>query len=146
LRTWTADIWTTAEPSEVLAQLTDPDAIARWSPVDFETVDLDEERLRTGAHLRVRGVIVGRPVEFAVDVLVCDETCLALLAEGPLRLEVEYLVCPRDCGSEVSAAVTVHGRGMLGRLVAAAAEALLAAGALGDALHRITASAAAATV
>lgn len=58
-----------ASPSEVLALLTEPEAIARWAPSPFEILELDGERLRAGGHAGVAGRLAGRCVEFDVDVL-----------------------------------------------------------------------------
>ncbi len=140
MRTWTADAWLAGPPEEVLELLTRPSCITRWSPVCFNLVELDDERLVTGSRARVRGALAGRTVEFTVEVDEASDDCLALLATGPVEMEVEYLVAPLDCGSEVRASVTVTGRGMLGRVLARAVEALLAAGALEHAVGRIARS------
>jgi uncharacterized protein YndB with AHSA1/START domain len=124
-------------PEEILELLTQPEAIARWAPVPFEIVELDEGRLVAGGRARVRGRLAGRGVEFAVDVLEADERHIALLADGPILLDVDYELSPRDEGSEVRASVSVRGKGLLGRVLAAAAGAMLAGGALASSMGRL---------
>jgi hypothetical protein len=128
-----------AAPADVLALLTAPEAIATWAPVPFEVDELDGRRLRAGSRARVSGGLAGRRVAFDVDVHRADEECLALTAEGPVGLDVEYLVTATDSGSEVRASVSVRrGDGLLGRVLAQATGALLSGGALDIALDRIT--------
>jgi hypothetical protein len=78
-----------------------------------------------------------RPVEFAVEVLEADERRLVLVADGPISLDVDYLVRPRDEGSELRASVSVRGRGLLGRVIAATTTALLAGCALASSMGRL---------
>jgi len=137
MATWTASTRAAAAPDEVLALLTEPDAIARWAPVDFEVVDFDGERLLAGDRVRVNGMLAGRPVKFDVDVKQADDGRLVLSAEGPIRLDVEYHARALDAGSEIHASVAVSGRGLIGRVMAHATEALLATGALRIAISRI---------
>lgn len=66
-----------------------------------------------------------------------DDGHLVLTAVGPIRLDVEYLAVAAADGSEVHASITVSGRGLMGRLLAQATDALLAAGALRTAVDRI---------
>jgi hypothetical protein len=109
-----------------------------WAPVAFEIDELNGRRLRTGSRARVSGGLAGRRVAFDVDVHRADDGCLALTAEGPVGLDVEYLVTPTDGGSEVRASVSVRrGDGLLGRVLAQATGALLSGGALDVALGRI---------
>ncbi len=127
-----------AAPDDVLALLTAPDAIANWAPIPFEVDELDGRRLRTGSRARVSGGLAGRRVAFDVDVHRVGDGCLALTAEGPVGLDVEYVVTPTAGGSEVRASVCVRrGDGLLGRLLAQATNALLSGGALELALGRI---------
>ena len=140
MRTWTTQTTVTGLPDEVLALLTQPDAIARWTPVPFELIDLDAGRLVSGTRARVRGRLAGRSLEFDVEVLAADEDQLALVATGPISIDVEYRLRPAPRGSYVSASVSVSGRGLIGRVIAQATDALLAAGALDLAMSRIRAA------
>jgi hypothetical protein len=124
-------------PEEILELLTEPEAIARWAPVPFEIVELAEGRLVAGGSARVRGHLAGRVLEFAVEVLEADERRLALVADGPILLDVDYAVSPHDDGSELQASVCVRGRGLLGRVIAAATTTLLAGGALASSMGRL---------
>ena len=137
MRTWTTQTTVTGLPDEVLALLTDPDAIACWAPVPFELIDLDTDRLVTGSRARVRGHLAGRTLEFDVKVLAAHEERLALLATGPISIDVEYALRPAAEGSELRASVSVRGSGLIGRVLAQATDALLAAGALDLAVSRI---------
>jgi hypothetical protein len=58
LLTATPELWTTqticnGTPDDVLELLTEPGAIARWSPVPFCVVDAGSERLLAAGALRV---------------------------------------------------------------------------------------------
>jgi hypothetical protein len=55
MRTWETRTTVPGSPSAVLELLTEPDAIARWSPVPFEIVSLGDRRLRTGSRAQVAG-------------------------------------------------------------------------------------------
>jgi hypothetical protein len=134
---WTAQTRITALPADVLGLLTEPDAISRWAPIDFELVDWEGERLVAGEHVRVQGRFAGRALEFDVDVAEADDGNLILTACGPIQLDVEYHARALDHGSELSALVNVTGRGLLGRLLAQATDALLAGGALRTAVDRL---------
>jgi hypothetical protein len=71
-------------------------------------------------------------------VIAADASGLKLLASGPIVLEVAYELSPAHAGSEVTAKVAVAGsRGFTGRVIAQAADAMLAAGALRHAVSRI---------
>ena len=137
MRTWTTHTTVTGLPDEVLALLTRPDAIARWTPVPFELIELDTDRLVAGSRARVRGRLAGRTLEFNVEVLVADDERLALVATGPISIDVEYALRPAAEGSELRASVSVRGSGLIGRVLAQATDALLAAGALDLAVSRI---------
>jgi Polyketide cyclase / dehydrase and lipid transport len=134
---WTAHTRVARPPDEVLSVLTEPEAIARWSPVDFQLLDFDGERLLPGDRVHVQGLLVGRPLEFEVVVRHADAGRLALTATGPIRLDVEYLATPGEDGSEIHASVAVSGQGLWGRVLAQATDTLLAAGALRAAIERI---------
>jgi hypothetical protein len=137
MSTWTTETTCNATPDEVLELLTEPGAIARWSPVPFTVVDLDQNRLAAGDRVRVRGELAGRSVEFLVDVATADNGRLALTATGPIRIDVDYRVTGDACGSSVRARIGVAGSGLFGRVLAGATDALLAAGALRVAVNRI---------
>jgi hypothetical protein len=137
MKTWTTQTTVTGLPDEVLAMLTEPDAIARWAPVPFELIDLDSDRLVAGSRARVRGRLAGRTLEFDVKVLAADDERLALIATGPISIDVEYALRPASGGSELRASVSVRGNGLIGRVLAQATDALLAAGALDHAVSRI---------
>jgi hypothetical protein len=134
---WTERKLLSGTPEEILDLLTVPEAIARWSPVPFEVVELTDGRLVARSRARVRGRLAGRSVEFAVEVLQADEHGLALVADGPISLDVDYVLCARNQGSELLASVSVRGRGLLGRVFAAATTALLAGGALASSIGRL---------
>ncbi|MBV9685011.1 MAG: hypothetical protein JO046_24680 [Solirubrobacterales bacterium] len=140
MRTWTTETTVTGLPDEVLALLTEPDAIAKWTPVPFELIDLDTDRLVSGTRARVRGRLAGRSLEFDVEVLAAEEDRLALVATGPISIDVEYRLRLAPRGSNLSASVSVSGRGLIGRVIAQATDALLAAGALDLAMSRIRAA------
>jgi hypothetical protein len=135
--TWTTQTTCNATPDDVLELLTEPGAIARWSPVPFTLVDLDQDRLAAGDRVRVRGELAGRGVEFLVDVAKADDGHLALTATGPIRIDVEYRITGGTYGSSLRARIGVAGSGLFGRVLAGATDALLAAGALRMAVDRI---------
>jgi hypothetical protein len=134
---WSTSATVESPPEQVLDVLTDPGACERWSPVSFE-VD-GARRLATGSRARVGGRIVGRRIEFDVEIVEADDRRLALRAQGPVDIEASYDA--RPCGPAVTcldASVSVRSRGgLLGRAIAGAADGLLAAGALDTALSRI---------
>jgi hypothetical protein len=135
--TWRTQTTVTGLPHEVLAKLTEPDAIARWTPVPFELIDLDTDRLVAGSRARVRGRLAGHTLEFDVEVIAADDERLKLVATGPISIDVEYALRPAADGSDLGATVTVRGSGLTGRALAHATDALLAAGALDRAVSRI---------
>ena len=137
MSTWTSETWLAGPPDEVLDLLTEPDAIARWAPIDFEVSDHERGRLRAGSHTRVCGLLAGRRVEMDVEVLDAEAGRLALIANGPISIDVEYVLRPLDRGSQLRASVSVAGRGLIGRVLAQATDVLLAAGALDRAIDRI---------
>ena len=145
MRTYTATTISTARPEAVLAVLTDPDAVARWAPVDFFVDTLTHPRLSEGSRARVTGRLAGQHIGFDVEVHRADEAGLTLSAHGPVALDVAYDLRESASGSEVSASIAVvPKRGVRARLLAEATSAFLAAGALQQALGRIVAEAAAA--
>jgi hypothetical protein len=140
MNTWTAQATTAAAPEAILLALTDPDGIARWSPVPFD-LDDDLRRLRAGSRTRVSGRVAGVRVGFDVEVHEADDHRLALSACGPVAMDVAYDVAAADGGTEVRASVSVRpGRGLVAKVVAEATAGLLRAGALSTALDRLTRS------
>jgi len=114
MKTWTATTTVDAGPEAVLDVLTDPDLVARWAPVPFD-----------------------------VEVHEADPRRLALAANGPVGLDVAYDLSASGDGSEVHASISVRsGRGLTGRLLAEATNALLSTGALTHAISRLAAQAA----
>ena len=143
MKTWTATTTVDAAPQAVLDVLTDPDAIARWAPLPFDVEDLDSQRLTSGSTARVSGRLAGRRVGFLVEVFEAEDGRLSLAATGPVGLDVNYDLEPTDTGSEVKASVSVrNGKGISGRLLGEATNALLSAGALAHAVRRLAAMAA----
>jgi hypothetical protein len=134
---WRSSATVPGSPADVLELLTDPEAIARWAPVPFEVLALEGRRLRSGGRARVAGRLAGRSVEFDVAVLCVSNEHLELVADGPISLGVRYLLRSTGSGSEINASVCVEGRGLFGRVLAKATEALLAAGALRFSLERL---------
>jgi hypothetical protein len=121
MTTWYAQTTAPAPPEDVLDVLTDPAALARWSPVGFDIEEIDSERLRAGTHARVAGSLAGREVRFDVAVQ-----------------EAEYTIAPAPHGSAIDAAITVRGqRGITKKVFASALQGLLAVGGLEVALHRL---------
>jgi hypothetical protein len=135
---WTATARANATPDQVLEVLTHPDEIRRWSPVDFDSDDLDGRRLAAGTRGRVVGRLAGVRVGFDVEVHTVDDARLELSAEGPVGLDVRYDLKGDDSGAQLDASVSMRrSDGLTGRLVANATAALLSAGALEGAAGRI---------
>jgi Polyketide cyclase / dehydrase and lipid transport len=135
---WTATARANATPDQVLEVLTHPDEIRRWSPVDFDSDDLDGRRLAAGTRGRVVGRLAGVRVGFDVEVHAVDDARLELSAEGPVGLDVRYDLKGDDTGAQLNASVSMRPSvGLTGRLVANATAALLSAGALEGAAGRI---------
>ena len=86
---WTATTTTKATSRQVLEVLTDPDAIRRWSPIDFDVDDLDGRRLAAGTRARVTGRVAGVRVGFDVEVHAADKRAArAARADGPIGIDV----------------------------------------------------------
>lgn len=135
---WTTTTTTKATPDQLLAVLTHPDEIRRWSPVEFDLDALEGLRLEAGTRTRVTGTVAGVRVAFDVEVQAADEGGLELTADGPVGLDVRYDLAPADRGAELSASVSLRrGGGLTGRLVGGATAALLSAGVLEGAAGRI---------
>jgi hypothetical protein len=140
MRTWTATATAPAQPAAVLDVLTDPDACARWAPLPFDVDELATRRLAAGSHARISGKLAGKRVGFDVRVHEADERGLALSADGPVGMDVDYRLAPVQDGSEVRASISLRpSRGLAGRILAEATGALLSAGALEHAISRIVA-------
>lgn len=140
MRTWTATATTPARPAAVLDVLTDPDACARWAPLPFDVDELATRRLAAGSRARISGRLAGKRVGFDVRVHEADERGLALSADGPVGMDVDYRLAPVAHGSEVRASISLRpSRGLAGRILAEATGALLSAGALEHAISRIVA-------
>ena len=136
--TWNAEAALEAPPAHVLSLLTEPRSCARWSPVPFDLDGMTERRLATGTRARVGGRLVGRRVDFDVEILRADERGLELRAQGPLKIEARYDARRSGDSTLLNAAVSVKpGPGLVGRLTARVAEGLLAAGALEQVMRRI---------
>ena len=143
MKTWTATTTVDADLEAVLDVLTDPDAVARWAPLPFDVEDLDTPRLIAGSRARVSGRLAGRRVGFEVEVHEAEPQRLSLAAHGPVGLDVAYDLSAAGAGSEVRASVSVRsGKGLTGRLMAEATNALLSAGALTHAVSRLAREAA----
>jgi hypothetical protein len=139
---WTSRAQANATPEQLLAVLTHPHQIRRWSPVDFSVDDLESRHLSAGTRTRVTGRLAGVPVSFDVVVHAADTGRLEISADGPIGLDVRYDLAPADGGAELTASVGVRsGGGLTGRVVAKAATTLLSAGALDGATGRIAAAA-----
>lgn len=138
MKTWTTETWIATRPDRVLAVLIEPDAIARWSPVPYELLELDGDRLESGSRARVRGSLAGRSLEFSVHIQQAEDGRLALLADGPVVIDADYSLLEVAGGSRVRASVGVAGRGLVGGALARIAEGLLAAGLLRLSLARLT--------
>src|ERR1700755_3715839 len=116
---WTTQTTCQGTPDDVLELLTEPGAIARWSPVPFTLVGSDRDRLSAGDRVRVRGQLAGRGVECLVDVAQAHDGHLALTATGPIRIDVDYRVVGDADGSSVRARIGVAGSGLFGPALAA---------------------------
>jgi hypothetical protein len=110
MATWTARTTIDATPGQVLAVLTDPESVYRWSPVDFELERIDCHRLAAGCSAQVAGELAGWRVSFEVDVIEAAGGRFHLRASGPVELDVEYRTESVEARSEVVAAVSVATR------------------------------------
>jgi Polyketide cyclase / dehydrase and lipid transport len=135
---WTTSMQANADREQVLQVLTDPDAIRRWSPIDFDIEDLDGGRLATGSTARVSGKLAGVRVGFDVEVHAADEDGVELTADGPIGFDVRYELAPAAGGSELGASISLRrGGSVTGRVLSKATAALLSAGALDGAARGI---------
>lgn len=140
MATWVSKTRFEGDPENLVAGLTDIEAIERWAPVPFR-LDSDARRLRSGDQLGVRGALLGRAVHFTVEVVQADHNGLRLRAHGPFEIDVDYQIA--HASSTLSARVETRAGGPKSKLLASAANALLAAGALEHSLRRVTRQAAA---
>lgn len=60
MSTWTTHTTCRGTPKDVLDLLTEPDAIARWSPLPFSVEGREGARLRAGDRVCVGGELAGR--------------------------------------------------------------------------------------
>jgi Polyketide cyclase / dehydrase and lipid transport len=135
---WTAETAIATDPGQVMEVLTRPCAISSWAPVPFEVEGLDSDRLRTGSHARVAGMLAGKELAFEVEVHEASDGTLRLTAVGPfLEMDVAYDVLALNDAAHVHASIDVKGRGVMGRFVAKAVEGFLAGGALSGALGQL---------
>ena len=138
MATWETTTTVRAEPRDVIEVLTDPDAVRRWSPIEFRLEDLPGNRLEPGTIARVAGGIAGQRVGFDIEVIEADERGLVLRAIGPIEIDVEYLIEALEDVAELTASVSVRSAGgLVGRVLSRATDGLLAAGALQNAVSRI---------
>ena len=127
-------------PEAVLAALTDPDAVARWSPVAFEVETMTRAACAPGTRTRVSGKLAGVRVGF--DVEVHRGRRPAARAVGPRAGPHGRQLRRRARAGrldQVHASVSVaKGRGCVAGLMAEATAGLLRAGALSPAVdaHR----------
>ena len=137
MKEWTAITTVKAKPDAVLDVLTDPEACRRWAPIDFE-VEGRAARLQAGVQTRVAGRMAGREIGFDVRILESDARRLVLHATGPVHIEASYDAVPDRSRTKLCASIAVRNAGgLLGRLLSGATDALLAAGALDQAMTRI---------
>jgi hypothetical protein len=142
MSTWKTSTVIAAAPDAVIDLLTDPTAASRWSPVPFEVENMQGERLSAGERARLTGSLAGLRVAFDLEVHAADAERLSLSARGLIGMDVLYELSAEHDGARVDASVTVHpGRGISGRMLARATDALLAGGALRAAVARIAAQA-----
>ena len=129
-----------ARPEAVLEVLTSPSACRAWCPFPFAVGENSPERLTPGATVTVRGALAGRSLSFEVKALEVTSKRFALRATGAFDIEATYELIPEGgTRTHVRAEIrTGRPRGLSGRLMVAAADALLTAGALDVALRRIT--------
>lgn len=135
MATWISTTSFDEDPQQLGIALTEVDAIERWSPVPFRIAEERPRQLCAGAQIAVEGVLVGRGVRFDVAVERAGANGLSLRAYGPIEIDIEYII-DRDVG-RLTGRVDTRGSGLLARLLLAATNALLSAGALDHALHRI---------
>lgn len=132
--TWTSSATFEGDPRSLVSLLTEVDAIETWSPVPFRLSD-GADSLRAGERVEVEGALLGRGVRFRIDVDQADERGISLRAKGPFEIDVDYTI--EAASSTVQARVETRGGGLAAKVLASAANAMLAAGALDHALGRV---------
>lgn len=128
----------TCSAEQLLDVLTDTQACLAWSPVPLRVEGPRVRRLRRGAQARICGSLCGRGIGFDVAVEDAGADRLALRARGPFEVHVEYRLDDERIELQVA---TSSPRGLGGRCLMAAGEALLAGGLLDQALSRLEAHA-----
>ena len=97
----------------------------------------------TGSRARVSGRLAGRRVGFDVEVHEADRGAWRSRPTAPSASTSPTTCPPAGDGSEVRASISVRsGKGLTGRLMAEATNALLSAGALTHAISRLAREAA----
>jgi hypothetical protein len=95
----------TGLPDEVLTLLTQPDAIARWTPVPFRA-HRPRRRSLGERHPRASSRTLSQTLAGVdLEVLAADDNRVALVATGPFSIDVEYRLRPTPRGGNVSASV-----------------------------------------
>jgi hypothetical protein len=125
----------TISHSELLHRSRDPEACAAWSGVDF-TADLTTATLQKNTTGAVYGRIAGHRVGFEISVLRADEEELRLHARGTCTMDVLLRHPPGEPDLELRVAIS-PARGIVGRIVASAVDALASGGMLDRALGRL---------
>lgn len=139
MTTWTSSTTFADDVHGIMDVLTTVDLIERWSPVPFRVVEKQAERLRSGDQLVIEGSLVGRSLRFTVNVNEVSEARLMLRASGPFEIGVAYEIDPAN--HRIAGRIETSGSGLIVRVMLAATNAFLAAGALDHALTRIVAEA-----
>jgi hypothetical protein len=136
---YTTNMIAQADRAEILDVLTDAAACATWSPFPFGVDGVPGGRLAVGCRVTVSGGLAGRSVAFGVEVVDADLDGLRLRARGPVDVDVDYALTPAICGgTQIAVRVSTSAGGLRGRLLVAAVDSLLAAGALERALSAIS--------
>jgi hypothetical protein len=138
MRTYRTEMRVEGRTSDVLAVLCDPEACARWSPVPFEIKEIGSSRLQGGTRARIEGRLAGWTAEFDIEVREAGRDGLWLRTRGPVELDVRYELYEAGCDTDVRASVSVErAHGLRGRVLAHAADAIVAAGILRRAVSGI---------
>ena len=87
MSTWTTHTICPGTPDDVLALLTEPGAIARWSPLPFSVDGVRKDRLHAGDRVSVGGELAGRGLVGRLLARATD----ALLAAGALRAALDRI-------------------------------------------------------